>query len=121
MLKPTSLLRDLVGQAESRFGARSNRWSIFVALNPDRGSPFTAPCLDQNSIFVLLPEDVVGNYEQMRFQLAHESVHCLEPSKDALRALRKESRLCSASLRAASLLHTLKARRTLFQMGTAMP
>ena len=62
---------------------RTHLFPIFVALNPDYPKPFTAPAPDRNSVFVFLAEDeeVISNNERVTFQLAHEAVHCLEPSK----------------------------------------
>jgi hypothetical protein len=62
MIKATTILRTLLAEAEVRFGIRTHQFPVFVACNPDPPHlPFTAASKDQNSIFVLLPEDVFGD------------------------------------------------------------
>jgi hypothetical protein len=81
--KPTSVLREMILAAEQRLGSRTTAFPAYVAYTPDHSAPFAGPCLDQNCIIVFLTEDMLtASDEQVRFQLAHEAVHCLAPSKE---------------------------------------
>jgi hypothetical protein len=81
MNNPTTVLRELLSEAERRYGPRTHQYPVFVACYPDCHQPFTAPSKDQSSIFVFISEVALLSLERSRFEIAHEAVHCLEPCR----------------------------------------
>jgi hypothetical protein len=81
----TLQLRELVAEAETRFGPREPGWTLLTAYNSDQTicAPCTLSAPDGRVARVILSENAQGDPIRTRFQLAHEAIHCLAPEARA--------------------------------------
>jgi hypothetical protein len=77
----TLQLRELVAEAEIRFGPHEPGWTLLSAYNSDQAiyTPCTLSAPHLKVARVILSENAQGDPIRTRFQLAHEAIHCLAP------------------------------------------
>ena len=76
-----SQLGPMLHEAERSFGQRNKDYTILGIELADIKQPqiwFPGDC---RHIIIQLTEDCINDMDKALFQLAHETIHCLEPNK----------------------------------------
>jgi hypothetical protein len=76
-LRPLTMLKALIVEAESRFGARTFPLAWVSVGLIDEGSPRATMIDDGRVNLVLVGQDLLDDGETLTYQLAHEALHCL--------------------------------------------